>query len=77
MANYIWVNIAVGHQAITWINVDLWSVWSSDIYLRVISQEIPQQSISKIGLKVTSLKFHSNLSGANELSKLMPLTDIS
>ena len=32
-----------------------------------ISQEIPQPSITKICLKITCLKFHSNFPGANEL----------
>ena len=50
-------------------NVDLSSVRSLGIHLRVISQEIPQPSISKINLKLTYLKFHLNLSGANELIK--------
>ena len=32
-----------------------------------ISQEMPQPSITKIHLKITYLKFHSNFPGANEL----------
>ena len=40
---------------------------SSDILIRAISQEMPQPSITKIGLKITCLKFHSNYPGANEL----------
>ena len=41
---------------------------SSDIHLRAISQEIPRPSITKIHLKITYLKFHSNLPGANALT---------
>ena len=42
---------------ITWTNVDLSSVRSSDILLRAISQKISQPSITVIGLKSTHLKF--------------------
>ena len=51
----------------TWTNVDLSSVESSDIHLRASSQEIPQPSITEIIWKIKYLKFHSNLPGANEL----------
>ena len=40
---------------------------SSDIHSRTISQEISQPSITKICLRITCLKFHSNFPGANEL----------
>ena len=56
------------HQAITWTIVDWSSVKSSDIQIRAISQETPQPSITKIRLKITYLKFNSNLPGANELT---------
>ena len=59
--------VAWRHQAITWTNVDLSSVRSCGIHVRAISQEIPQPSITKISLKITSLEFISNLLGANEL----------
>ena len=59
------------HQTITWTNVDLSSVSSSGIHLRVILQEIPQPSVTEISMKITYLKFCSNLPGANELSPLM------
>ena len=49
-------------------NYRISSVKSSDIHLRAISQEIPQQSITKIGLKTAYLKFNSNLPGANGLT---------
>ena len=45
------------HQAITWTNVDLILVKSSDIRLRKISLKEPQLSITKISLKVTYLNF--------------------
>ena len=52
---------------ITWTNVDLSSVRSSGIHHRAILQEIPQQSVVEISLKITYLKICSNLPGANEL----------
>ena len=62
------VMVVVGrHQAITWTNVDLSPVRSTDILIRAISQQMPQPSITKICLKMTCLKFHSNFPGANEL----------
>ena len=42
---------------------------SSDIHIREISQEMPQPSITKIHLKITYLKFHSNSPGAKELTR--------
>ena len=56
------------HQTIIWTNVDLSSVTSNDNHLKAILQKIPLPSISKISLKMTYQKFHSNLQGANELS---------
>ena len=44
--------VAWQHQAITWPNVDSSSVSSSDIHLRVISQEIPQPPITKLAWKL-------------------------
>ena len=41
---------------------------SSDIHVRPISQEMPQSLITKIGLKMTYIRFHSNFPGANELN---------
>ena len=40
---------------------------SSGIHLSAILQEIPQPSVTEIGLKITYLKFCWNLPGANEL----------
>ena len=42
-----------------------------------ISQEIHQPSITKISLKMTYLKFHSNLPGANELIHHVVMTHLS
>ena len=82
MAPGIYVNIAWQHQTITrrhqtitWTNVDLPYVWSSDIYMRTVSQEIPQPLTTKISLKITHLKFTLNLPGAYELIHL-PLGDM-
>ena len=49
-------------------NVDLSSVRSSYIHLMAISQEIHQSSVIKINMKITHLKCHYNLPGANELT---------
>ena len=65
----LWL-VAWQHQAITWTNVDWSSVKSSDINIRAISQEMSQPSITKICLKITCLKFHSNFPGSNELTQL-------
>ena len=46
-----------------WTNVDWSSVKSSEIHIMAISQEMPQPSSTKIRLKITCLKFHSNFSG--------------
>ena len=40
---------------------------SSEINLRDILQWIPQPPVIEISMNVTSLRFHSNLPGANEL----------
>ena len=73
MATKIWVDIGSGDGllpdgTITWTNVDLSLVKSIDIHIRTNSQEMPQLSITKICLKITCLKFHSNFPGANELN---------
>ena len=47
-------------------HVDLSSMRSYDIFLRTISQEMPLPSITKIRLKITYMKFHLNVPGANE-----------
>ena len=61
--------VAWRHQAITWTNVDQLSVRSCDIHLKAISQEVSQSQITKITLKISYLKFHSNLPGANKSTK--------
>ena len=50
------------HQAITWINVDLPSIGSSDIHLMAISQDITQSENTKFCLKITHINFHPNRS---------------
>ena len=55
------------HQAITWTNVDLSSVRSCGIHLSAILQEIRQQSVTEISLKIAYLNFCSNPPGVNEL----------
>ena len=64
MATEIWVNWR--HQANTWTSADFSSVWSTDIYLRITSQQIPQPPITKISLKFKYFKFTRNLPGADE-----------
>ena len=57
------------NQAITWTNIDgsisevQWhSYWA-------ISHKMPQPPVTKICLKITSLKLHSNFAGANKLTE--------
>ena len=61
--------VAWWHQAITCTNVDLSSVRSIDYqyHLRAISQDIHHPCIDQVSLKITFLKFHSNLPEANEI----------
>ena len=75
MAVEIWVNIGSangllpdGTKPLPETNVDWSSRKSSDIHIRAISQEMPQASITKIHLKITYLKLHSNIPGGSELS---------
>ena len=58
------------HQTITRTNVDLSSLRPSDNPLRPISHLIHQLSINKISLKITYLKFNSNLPRFNKLTLL-------
>ena len=60
--------VAWWHQAITWTNVDLSSLGSSDFHLRATLPEIHQPSVTKFSEIITHLKFCSNLPGANELN---------
>ena len=53
-------------QAITWTYVDISSV-SPVTFMRVISQETPQPSITEFCLKITYLNFNSDLPWASEL----------
>ena len=69
-AVYSWkyaIILAWRHQAITWTNVDLSSLRSSDVHLRAIALEISQPSVTKIILKIIFLRCYWNLQGANEL----------
>ena len=70
MATEIWINIGSGNGLVP----DWSSAKSSDIYIKAISQEMPQPSITKICLKITYLKFHSNFQGANELTGYIMFT---
>ena len=60
--------VAWRHQAITWTNVDLSSLKSSDVHLRAISLEISHPLVTKISLNIIFLRSYWNLPGANELS---------
>ena len=67
---FSWWLVAWRHQAITWTNVDFdfSSLRNSDIHLMAVSQEMPQPSTTEIILKITCIKFYSNLPGVNELN---------
>ena len=52
-----------------WMNVDLSAVGSSDNHLKAVSQEISQQLITKVSMKITYVKFYSIPLGANELTR--------
>ena len=55
--------VAWWHQTITWTNFDEAGIRSSNIHQRAISWERPPPSITKISLKTTYLKFHTNPQG--------------
>ena len=50
-----------------WVNISSGNVRSNDIHLIVISQDIPQTSITEFSLKIAYVTFQSNLPGDNEL----------
>ena len=52
----------------------LLSVRLGDIHLGSISQEKTEPSSTKFTLKITQLKFHSNLTGGNEFINQFPVT---
>ena len=54
-----------------------WLTISEGNHLRAISQKIPLISINEINWKITYIKFHSNLTGANELSPCSAMPTIS
>ena len=61
----LWL-VAWLNQAITWTNVDLSSMRSSDIHLKAISQKTSQPTIIKIW-KLLIKEKDPNLPGASEL----------
>ena len=61
---------------ITWINVDLSSLRSSDVHRMAISLEISQPSVTKISLKIIFLRTYWNSPGANELSNIFTTWEI-
>ena len=61
--------VAWWHQAITWTNVYLSSLRSSDFHLRAILLEISQPSVTKISMKMFFLRFCWNPPGANEVNQ--------
>ena len=61
------LHVAERHPAITWTNVDLSPVTSSEIHLRVNWQEIPQPTILNISFKIINITFYCHFSGANAL----------
>ena len=74
MATEIWVNIDSGNGLLPDSSKPLpepmstdHQLKSSDIHIRAISEGMSQPSITNVNLKITCLKFHSNLPGANEL----------
>ena len=75
MATEIWVNIGSGNgllpdgtKPLPEPMLTYHHLRSSGIHLRAILQEIPQPSVTEMSLKITYLKFCSNLPGANELN---------
>ena len=62
------------HQALSWTNVDLLSVRSSDLHSRAVSEEILHPSMNKISLKIIYRKFHPNVPGFNSLTTDVLLT---
>ena len=78
MATEIWVNIGSGNGLLPdgtkplpepMLTDHQWSPVTF-IIIMAISQEMPQPSTTKIHLKITHLKYHSNFPGANELMKM-------
>ena len=66
-------------QDIAWTNI-FWLIisevqWHS--YQANFTRDIPQPSLTKIHLKITYLKFHSNFSGANELTLFLLMSSHS
>ena len=83
MATEIWVNIGLGNGLLPdgtkplpkpMLTDHQWS--PSDIHTKAISQKMPLTSITKICLKITHLKLHSNFPGANELTVSAQVTTL-
>ena len=76
----IWVIIGSSNDllpdGITWTNVDLSSLRSSDVNLMAISFEISQPSVTKISLKIIFLRVYWNFPGTNELTHWGRVTHI-
>ena len=81
----LWVHIGSGNglfpdstkpSAEQMFSIDLSSVRSNDIHIWAVSHEIPQPLITKISLKITYVKFHSYLPGANDLIQLTDSTSV-
>ena len=56
------------HQAITWTNVDLLSIWFFGIHMGTIPLEMLKISVTKLHLKIKYLKSQIYLRGNNELN---------
>ena len=54
-----------------WVNIGSGNIRSNDIHLIVISQDIPQPSITEFSLKIAYATFHLNLPGDNVLIQRM------
>ena len=65
--------VAWWHQVITWTNVDLSSLRSSDVHLRSISLEISQPPVNEISLKIIFLRFYWNLPGGPWVNEVSPI----
>ena len=79
MAREIWVNIGSGNGLLPDGTKPLPEPmltdhqWSPVIFILGQFQEMTQPSITKIRLKITYLKFHSNIPGVNELNDIQYL----
>ena len=65
--NLLWPGDAWRNQAITWTNVDLFTVMYHGIYLRALSLDDVKIPINTTRLKIAVLKWHPGLPEANDL----------